>query len=124
VCDVEIAALALRSETGRYVGLLLMRVQSRTWTDRRHLLDFAGREAVRMLQDMATYSRVATIIIRCSRCGCIALLSDWIAAVDDPEYPLIADRRFLYSDLHLVDTSFLAPCEGNRIFMEALTLLE
>jgi hypothetical protein len=124
VCDVELVALAVRSEMERYVGLLLMRAQSRTWTDRRHLLDLSEREAARQLRAGLNNGRLATFIVRCSRCGCIALLSDWLASVDDPEYPLIADRRFLYSDFHLIDTSFLAPCEGNRIFMEALSLLE
>jgi len=124
VCDVNLAALALASEAERYVGLLLMRVQNRTWMDRRHLLDLSCRDAVTMLGNVRTYRRVATIIIRCTRCGCIALLSDWIAAVDDPEYPLVVDRRFHHSTARLVDTKFLQPCEGNRIFLEALSLLE
>jgi hypothetical protein len=124
IFDIDLLAMGMRGETARRICRILILTQVRTFRDRGHIIDLSNRAIHSLIERAIQHGGMKPIFTRCIRCGQQAFLMDWVAAVDHWPDPLLPGTLFLGNPLPPVDFNYLAPCEGNRIFMEALSLLE
>lgn len=124
VGDAALLDLAVLSPAHSVLCGLLLRAQISTYRCTGHIISYADEYAMRKIRNHARRGTVPTMYCRCMRCGCLALLFDWLVACDLAADPLMAERRWPPGKRQVVDRSFFAECAGEDKMREALLLTD
>lgn len=120
------ALLQLGQQSATHAALCgpLLRTQIQVYKRLRHIISFNDEYTMRRIRNAARTGRLPNIYCRCMRCGCLAHIIDWFAAVNLADEPTMADRRWPTGRSRPATNRFFTHCEGSVIAEEGLLLMD
>jgi hypothetical protein len=124
VGDDHLLLLGLRSAGHKELCRVLLRTQIKTYKTTRHIICYADEYVYRSIRNAGKTGRLPNIYCRCMRCGCIALLLDWVVASYSLGHYKDMPKVRVRKQHDPLDHQFQEPCPGNEKAQEAAFLMD